>query len=223
MRDQFPIPIVEELLDELQGATTFLKLDLRSGYHRLRMQEGDVFKTAFCTHDGHYEFLVMPFGLPNAPSSFQSDMNALFRPVLRKFVLVFFDDILVYNASWEEHYRHLREVLTMLMLFAKIFKCEFAREKIAYLEHAVSRDGVCVDPDKVRAINNWPTPSNIKHLRGFLGLMGYYRKFVSGYAQLFKPLTQLLRKDAFIWTNEALTAFNNMMRQDKGLEQSYPK
>lgn len=202
VKDRFPIPTVDELLAELHGAKIFSKLDLRAGYHQLRIHEAYIDKTAFRTHHGHYEFLVMPFGLSNAPSTFQATMNHIFRTVLRKFVLVFFDDILIYSTSWDLHLQHLETVFSILkdnIFYAKKPKCEFGSTCLSYLGHIVSSDGVLVDPNKVRAIQEWPLPKNVKQLRGFLGLAGYYRRFVAHYATLAAPLTQLLRKDAYVW------------------------
>jgi hypothetical protein len=157
--------MIEELLEELVGAYIFSKIDLRSGYHQIRMARGEEFKTAFRTHSGHYEFLVMLFGLTNAPATFQSIMNEIFREHLRKFILVFFDDILVYSHTLTEHYEHLATVLNILRehhLVAKASKCFFGRNQVEYLGHIISEQGVVTDPYKILAIINWPMPITLK-------------------------------------------------------------
>jgi hypothetical protein len=207
--DMFPIPVVNKLLDELRGARYFTKLDLRSGYHQVRMDPTDVEKTAFQTHHSHFEFLVMPFGLTNALASFQALMNDVLQDFIRVFMLVFFD-ILIFSNSWSSHLQHVRAVLQRLRkhsLAVKCSKCTFGTTSVAYLGHVISAQGVAMDADKVVAVQAWPTPRTVRAVRSFLGLLGYYRKFIKSYGAIAAPLTQLL-KEAFCWTLAAAVAFD---------------
>ena len=158
IRNKYPLPRIVDLFDQLQGASIFSKIDLRSGYHQLRVREEYIPKTAFQTRYGQYEFLVMPFGLTNAPAYFMDLMNRVFKAYLDQFVIVFIDDILVYSKTIEEHQEHLRIVLSILQdhqLYAKKSKCEFWLDSVQFLGHVISRKGVVVDPSKVEAIMSW--------------------------------------------------------------------
>jgi hypothetical protein len=166
------------------------------------MKEEDIPKNAVRSHEGHYEFLAMPFGLCNAPSTFQSLVNHVFHPFLYHFVLVFFDGILIYSKTWSSHLTHVYQVLCLLskhQLFLKQYKCAFGTSEVEYLGHIVGKDGVRVDPKKIEAMQNWPHPKTLKILHGFLGLMRYYRKFVQNYGKIMALLTTLLKKNDFIW------------------------
>ena len=202
VKNKYPIPVIEDLLDELQGATVFSKLDLHSGYHQILMQPNDIAKTTFTTHMGHYEYLVMPFGLTNAPATFQQLMNNIFAKHLRKFVLVFFDDILVYSQTPQQHKQHLSCILKLMRLHqlkAKMSKCQFAVSSVDYLGHVISGEGVTTDPSNIAEITNWETPKTTKQLKRFLGFCGYYRRFIANYASICKPLLDMMKQPSFSW------------------------
>ncbi|GJR03748.1 putative nucleotidyltransferase, ribonuclease H [Tanacetum coccineum] len=217
LRNRYPPSRIDDLFDQLQGAKHFSKIDLRSGYHQLRVKEQDISKTAFRTRYGHYEFLVMPFGLTNAPAVFMDLMNRVFHEFLDKFVIVFIDDILVFSKSKEEHEEHLRTVLQILRqekLYAKFSKCEFWLSKVAFLGHIVSAEGITMDPAKVEAITKWPRPTSVTEVRSFLGLAGYYRRFVEGFSRLALPLTKLMRKgEKFVWNEEREKSFEELKQR----------
>ena len=215
IKNKYPLPRVDELLDRLHGAKWFSKIDLRSGYHQVRIATEDVPKTAFRTRYGHFEFLVLPFGLTNAPATFMQLMNGIFHDNLDDFVIVFLDDILIFSKTAEEHTRHVEAVLKVLRehkLFAKESKCEFFRQSIAFLGYLVTKDGITMDPEKVKAIVEWPTPlKTVRDVRSFLGLAGYYRRFVNGFSKTAAPLTELLKKDKnFEWTQKENIAFDTL-------------
>ena len=212
IRNQYPLPRIDELFDQLQGSRVYSKIDLRSGYHQLRVQESDVPKTAFRTRYGHYEFLVMPFGLTNAPTAFMDLMNWVFQPYLDRFVIILIDDILVYSGSLEEHSEHLRIVLQTLrerQLYAKLSKCQFWLDRVTFLGHVISVEEVSVDPQK--AVVNWKSPKNVSEVRSFLGLAGYYRKFVEVFSKIAAPLTKLTRKDVkYDWVDACQQSFEEL-------------
>lgn len=213
IKNKFPLPIIDELLDELAGARFFSKLDLRSGYHQIRMRPKDEDKTAFKTHHGHFQFRVMPFGVTNGPPTFQCLINLVFALATRKYVIPFLDDILTYSPSFDEHLQHLRQVFTTLrqnQLYAKLSKCSFAQPSLNYLGHVICAEGVATETEKTDAIQKWPQPSSPKELRAFLGLTGYYRKFVRNYSIIAKPLTLLLTKKGFLWSAAAIEAFEQL-------------
>jgi len=214
VKDKYPLPRVDELFDRLGKAKVFSKLDLRSGYNQIRISEKDIPKTAFNTRYGHYEFLVLPFGLSNAPATFMRLMNEILAPLLDVCVIVFIDDILIYSESEEEHAEHLRQVLELLRkhrLFAKLSKCLFFQEEVDFLGHIVSKKGIKTDLAKVEAIKNWKAPADVSALRSFLGLATYYQKFVNQFSQISAPLTSLLKKDTpYVWTEQHDNAFSRL-------------
>ena len=217
IKNRYPLPRIDDLFDQLRGAQVFSKIDLRSGYHQLRIAKEDVSKTAFRTRYGHYEFLVMPFGLTNAPAAFMDLMQRYLRPYLDKFVVVFIDDILVYSRSREEHEEHLRMILELLRkekLYGKFSKCEFWLEEISFLGHMVSKGGISVDPEKIKAITDWPIPRNVTEVRSFLGLAGYYRKYVENFSKVARPMFKLLKKGIrFQWNERHTIAFEELKKR----------
>ncbi|KAA3481547.1 DNA/RNA polymerases superfamily protein [Gossypium australe] len=216
IKNKYPLPRIDDLFDQLRGASVFSKIDLRSGYHQLKVKEADIHKTAFRTRYGHYEFLVMPFGLTNAPAAFMDMMNRVFQPYLDQFVVVFIDDILVYLRTKEEHDSHLRVVLQILrekQLYAKFSKCEFWLKEVTFLGHVVAAEGIRVDPRKIEAVLDWKLPKSVSKIRSFLGLAGYYRRFVEGFSLIVVPLTKLLRKGIpFVWTDKQQESFEKLKK-----------
>ena len=217
VKNKYPLPRIDDLFDQLQGAGVFSKIDLRSGYHQLKVAEQDVPKTAFRTRYGHYEFRVMPFGLTNAPAAFMALMNRVFQPYLDRFVIVFIDDILIYSQSTDEHAEHLRTVLQTLRekkLYAKLTKCEFWIDQVIFLGHVISKQGIQVDPKKIETVLKWEAPTNVSEVCSFLGLAGYYRRFVEGFSIMAGPLTKLLRKGVtFHWDDHCQRAFENLKQR----------
>ncbi|CAI7912316.1 unnamed protein product [Closterium sp. NIES-54] len=198
IKNKYPIPRIDDLLDQLRGATVFSKLNLRSGYWQIRMADNSIHKTAFHTRYGSYEYLVMPFGLTNAPATFQAEMNHILRPLLNECVVVYLDDILIYLRDMKQHIEHLRRVFETLRrekFYVKLSKSEFALKKVQFLGHMVSAQGVHIDPKKIEAVRTWKTPENVKEFQQFLGFANYYNRFVPQYVKIATPLTNLLKKN----------------------------
>ncbi|GJR33957.1 putative reverse transcriptase domain-containing protein [Tanacetum coccineum] len=211
VKNRYPLPRIDDLFDQLQGSSVYSKIDLRSGYHQLRVREEDIPKTAFRTRYGHYEFQVMPFGLTNAPAVFMDLMNRVCKPYLDKFVIVFIDDILIYSKNKQEHEEHLKLILELLKkeeLYAKFSKCEFWIPKVQFLGHVIDSQGIHVDPAKIESIKDWASPKSPTEIRQFLGLAGYYRRFIEGFSKIAKPMTKLTQKKVkFEWGDKQETAF----------------
>jgi hypothetical protein len=201
--NKYPLPRIGVLFDQLVGAKVFSKIDIRSDYYQIKIRASDIPKTAFSTRYGLYEYLVMSFGLTNSPAYFMYLMNSVFMPELDKFMVVFIDDILVYSRNEEEHAGHLHIVLQRLRehcLYAKLSKCDFWLKEIKFLGHTISQGGIAVDPDKVQEVMNWKPPTIVRQIRSFLGLVGYYRRFIPDFSRIAKPMTELLKKGAkFDW------------------------
>ena len=216
IKNKYPLLRIDILFDQLSKARVFSKIDLRSGYHQIKIRPQDIPKTAFSTRYGLYEYLVMSFGLTNAPAYFMYLMNSVFMPELDKFVVVFIDDILVYSENEQDHAEHLRIVLTRLrehQLYAKFSKCEFWLKKVPFLGHILSEEGIVVDPSKVQEVMDWKVPISVSEVRSFLGLAGYYRRFIPDFSKIAKPMTSLLQKDhKFVWTEGCELAFRTLRK-----------
>ena len=215
IKNAYPLPLVGELFDRLQGARYFSKIDLRSGYHQIRVASEDVPKTAFRTRYGHFEFLVLPFGLTNAPATFMHLMHQTFREYLDMFVIVFLDDLLIYSQTLSDHHVHIRKVLDILRskkLYAKESKCEFFRTEVEFLGHIIGRDGLRMMSDKVDAISTWPTPTSVTQVRAFLGTIGFYRRFIKDFSAVAAPLSDLTKNDIkWSWSSVEENAFRRLI------------
>jgi hypothetical protein len=217
VKNEYPLPRIEDLFDQLRGASVLSKIDLRSGYHQLRIRPSDIPKTTFITKYGLYEFTVMSFGLTNAPTYFIYLMNSVFMVYLDKFVVVFIDDILIYSQNEQEHEEHLRKVLQRQLdcqLYAKLSKCKFWISKVLFLGHIINRDGLAVDPKKVAAILGWKAPKDVRRIKSFIGMAGYYRRFIEGFSKIVRPMTALLAKKVeFKWTLPCQESFETLKKK----------
>ncbi|GJR20134.1 putative reverse transcriptase domain-containing protein [Tanacetum coccineum] len=211
VKNRYSLPRIDDLFDQLQGSSVYLKIDLRSGYHQLRVRKKDIPKTAFRMRYGHYEFQVMPFGLTNTPAVFMDLMNRVCKPYLDKFVIVFIDDILIYSRNKKDHEEHLKLILELLKkeeLYTKFSKCEFWIPKAQFLGHVIDIKGIHVDPAKIESIKDWASPKNATEIRQFLGLAGYYRRFIKGFSKITKPMTKLTQKNVkFDWGEKEEAVF----------------
>lgn len=216
IKDSYALPYIDELITSVKGAKIFSALDLFSGYHQIPMNEKDVEKTAFTTKYGNYNFLVMPFGLANAPASFQREMNRILLPLIGECLFVYIDDIVVYSKNLEDHIKHLKkvfEIFTKYNLSINLQKCKFFKEEVEVLGHVLTTDGLKTAPSKVQSIALWERPNNINELRSFLGLTSYYRKFIKNYSIRANPLYKLLKKDTkFIWDENCNYAFEDLRK-----------
>jgi hypothetical protein len=216
IKNKYPLPRIDILFDQLARAQVFSKIDLCSGYHQIKICTEDVPKTAFTTRYGLFEYLVMSFGLTNASAHFMYLMNSVFMPKLDKFVVVFIDDILIYSRSIEEHEEHLRIVLQRLrdhQLYAKFSKCEFWIKEVSFLGHVVSPEGIAVDLGKVKEVLEWKPPTTVSEVQSFLGLGGYYRRFILNFSKIVRPITELLKKgNKYLWSETCDEAFEHLKR-----------
>jgi hypothetical protein len=216
IKNSTPLPRLDETLDELAGAKYFTSLDLHSGYHQLRIDDSDVPKTSFKTHMGQFQFKVLPFGLSNAPATFQTAMNRVFAKYLHKFVVIYLDDIMIYSKTKEEHLKHLQLVFQLLRdsrFYLKLSKCSFMETWTLFLGYYVGPEGIKPDPAKISAVKDWPVPSNVTEVRAFLGLCNFFRRFVQGFSALALPLVSLTKKHAvFRWTYACHEGFEGLKK-----------
>jgi hypothetical protein len=216
IKNKYLLPRIDALFDQLAGAKVFSKIDLRSGYHQIKIRASDIPKTAFSTRYSLYEFLVMSFGLTNAPAYFMYLMNSVFMNELDKFVVVFINDIIIYSKSKAEHANHLRIVLKRLRdhkLYDKFSKCEVWLDSVKFLGHTISKDGISVDPSKVQEVMDWKPPKSVHQIRSFLGLAGYSRRFILDFSRIAKPMTELLKKGVkFVWSEECDQALHTLRK-----------
>lgn len=214
IKNRYPLPRTDDLLDRLHGAQVFSKLDLRQGYNQIRIHEPDIEKTAFRSRYGHFEYTAMPFGLTNAPATFMTLMNDILRPFLDKFVVVYLDDILIYSRDETEHQQHLAMVLQVLrdhQLYAKASKCEFFKKEVDFLGHIVGASGLRMEPGKIDAIKSWPVPQNATDVRSFLGMANFYRRYIADCSSIAAPLTDLTQQyKAFQWSDKHQQAFEKL-------------
>jgi hypothetical protein len=203
IKNKYPLPLIDILFDQLAGTKVFSKIDLRSGYHQIKIWPSDIPKMVFSTRYGLYEYLVMSFGLTNAPAYFMYLMNSVFMQELDKFVVVFIDDIMIYSKTPEDHAKYLHVILQRLRdhhLYAKFSKCKFWLDTVKFLGHTISGDGISVDPSKVQEVMDWKPPTLVHQIHSFLGLAGYYRRFIPDFSRIAKPMTELLKKGVkFSW------------------------
>jgi hypothetical protein len=220
IKNRYPLPLINEILDRLSGARFFIKLDLRDTYYRIRIRRGDEWKTAFRTRYGHFEYLVMPFGLTNAPATFQSYINEVLKGLLDDICVAYMNDIMIYSTTREEHAKHVRMVLDRLRqysLYVKLSKCEFGVTEVDFLGYRIGVAGVSMDPRRVRTIVDWPKPESYRDVQVFLGFANFYRRFIHRYSAITAPIIDLLigmvngkKKEPFKWTDGAKLAFRTL-------------
>nr|GFC00609.1 putative reverse transcriptase domain-containing protein [Tanacetum cinerariifolium] len=216
VKNRYPLPRIDDLFDQLQGSSVYSKIDLRSTYHQLRVREEDIPKTAFRTRYGHYEFQFMPFGLTSALAVFMDLMNQVYKPYLDKFMIVFIDDILIWSKDEKEYEEHLKAILELLKkkeLYAKFSKCEFWIPKVQFLGHVIDCQGIHMDPVKIESVKNWASPKSPTEIRQFLGLAGYYRRFIEGFSKIAKPMTKLTQMKVKFERGDKQEAMFQLLKQ----------